>query len=132
MRALRLVPVLLLVAGAGLVVAAVASGTADVALLLVFPVVTGSSALFLLGVLLLVLGLVALPFAWAVGPGPEREPSPATARPSEPTSGAVVLIGPFPFFFGAFRSVPRWARWAISLTGAAVVFLLVLAVLLFG
>ena len=50
----------LVAAGAALIAAAVATGGASFFLVLVVPVFTGSSALFLLGALLLVLGLFAL------------------------------------------------------------------------
>ncbi len=131
-RAQRVVPWALLLSGAGLVGWAVASGSARVALLLVVPVVTGTSLVFLVGVLLLVLGFLSVPFAFA------PEPRPVPTLPSEEAvsppgrSGAVVLIGPFPFFFGSFRSAPRWVRWAAALAGAAFVVLFVLAVLSLG
>lgn len=57
---------------------------------------------------------------------------PETGASTPGRSGAVVLIGPFPFFFGSFRSAPRWVRWGAALAGAAFVVLFVLAVLSLG
>lgn len=125
-------PWVLLLSGAGLVGGAVASGSARVALFLVVPVVTGGSLLFLVGVLLLVLGFLSVPLAYAAEPRPEPTLPPEAAAPTPGRSGGVVLIGPFPFFFGSFRSAPRWVRWTAALAGAAFVVLFVVAVLSLG
>ena len=49
------VPVALFVAGACLIGEAVATGEAEVSLVVIFPVFTGSSAVFLLGTVLILL-----------------------------------------------------------------------------
>lgn len=121
-----------LVLGIALVFAAVATGAAQLELVVFLPVfVGGASALFLGGVLAIFLGLVLLPlafgmeFAWdpVAVDRPERSPP--------PRAGGVVLIGPFPLFFGSWKSPSRMSWWIAAGVGAAmVVAVLVLASLL--
>jgi uncharacterized membrane protein len=126
-------PVLLsaagIVGGFALVAAAVAEGGARLDLVVVFPVVSGSSGLFLGGVLLVVLGFFSLPFTLAAGGGgegpEERLDGPNAGPASSGGSGGVLLLGPVPIFFGAARGVSRRARWTavavgVGLTIAAV------------
>jgi uncharacterized membrane protein len=128
----RAISPVLLLAGAALVAHAVLSGNAHLYLLLVVPVVSGSSAEFFLGVLLLALGILLLP--WSLlgtteeGPISSRSPAPAEGNPSG-SSGGVILVGPIPFFFGSWRS-PSRARYLLAV-GAGVVLLLVVVALFF-
>lgn len=133
MRAtLRAVGPLLFLAGVALLVEALATGGARLYLLLIIPVVTGTTPLFGLAVACLVGGVLLLPLAF-VGQEPPEEPSPARP-PAHPilagegeSSGGLILVGPVPIFFGAWRRNPPISyRWAI-LVG---VILAVLAVLL--
>lgn len=117
----------LLVLGVGLVLAAVATGAAQVELLVILPVfVGGASALFLGGVLAIFLGLVLLPLSL----GMEFALDPIGAEPTEssapPRSGGVVLVGPFPLFFGSWRSPSRASWWVAAGVGAAMVVALLL------
>jgi uncharacterized membrane protein len=128
-----------LVAGAALVVDAVATGHASLALLLIIPVITGGSLGFLLGVLGLFLGILTLPFVFADEedePGPESSPSASTSGGSPAPShegGGVVLIGPIPLFFGSWgRRAARHYWWWVALGAALLVVALVAAAWLLG
>jgi uncharacterized membrane protein len=48
-----------------------------------------------------------------------------------PRSGGLVLVGPVPFFFGAWQRPPRWIYWLAVLFGALFLVGLVLAALIF-
>lgn len=128
-RSVRFVAPVLLFAGVGLVAYAVVTGSASVALWALVPVVHGRSAPFVVGVVLLLLGFFALPLGSFLGsedgPPPEEKP---TAGSGSAQGGGVVLIGPVPIFFGAWRAAPGWIRWAIALVvGATMLLLLVIA-----
>jgi uncharacterized protein (TIGR00304 family) len=116
----------LLLAGAGLIVDAVLRGGALVSLVVIVPVVTGSSGEFLLGVLLLIVGLLLLPFGLMLSNEgtPRSEDLPSAA---ETGAGGVVLIGPVPVFFGSWRGVSRRTRWIVAAVGGTAVILLVVA-----
>ncbi|MGP8071515.1 MAG: TIGR00304 family membrane protein [Thermoplasmata archaeon] len=131
MRASAIVPCLLLLAGAGLLVDAVLQGGASVALVVVVPVVFGGSVEFFLGVLLLFLGLVTLPWALGLSFDVETEESSTALRDRAPSAevGGLILIGPVPIFFGRWRSVSRRTRLAVAALGGALVLLLVIVVL---
>ncbi len=124
---MRLVRVALfgpLLAGALLVGDAVARGRAIVSWVLIVPVVSGASLEFLAGTLLLVVGLFAVPLAFALTSDEDYPPdlrSPA-AGPTGRAAGAsgVVLIGPWPIFFGGWANLPARTRWWVALAGAAV------------
>jgi uncharacterized protein (TIGR00304 family) len=125
------------VAGLALIAYAVADGAARLALVVVFPVVSGSSGLFFLGVLLTfvgILGLMASLFQSAtfdIGPAEEETDEDAgSRRPGGPTrtsaAGGVVLLGPVPIFFGSAKPSGRRAYlWALFL--AIVLFAIVLS-----
>jgi uncharacterized protein (TIGR00304 family) len=120
-RTLALVSVVLLVAGGALVAFSVADGGASVSLFVIIPVVSGSSLSFLLGVLLLFVGFLSLPFALAS----EEEDEPtvgdrATARSEESGGGfgGVVLVGPVPVVFGSWKRISHRARWVLAVLGA--------------
>lgn len=123
-----------LVAGAGLVVDAVLHGRASLALVVIVPVFSGSSVEFLVGVLLLVVGFFLLPLAWFEPSEGEAFSLPREApQPPPPSSGAagggLVLVGPVPIFFGAWKNVSRRVRLFAALSGAALLVLLVLVFL---
>ncbi len=134
MRALAFGSVALLVTGIALVAWSVVEGGASVALLVVIPVVSGSSLAFLLGVVLLILGFFSLPFTLAE----EWDGSPAPAGPSTPISppastqgsaGGFVLIGPVPIVFGTWKGVSRRTRWLMALAGGLLFTLAIVVVL---
>ncbi len=93
-------------------VVAVATGDADVSLVLIFPVLSGSSAVFLLGVLLIFLSFV-VGFAMIAKSGiipPEMQESSVPTKQADNTErrtefGGVVLIGPIPIAFGSNKKV---------------------------
>jgi uncharacterized membrane protein len=122
----RLLGPVLLLAGVALLAVSVATGASHLYLVLIFPVLTGSSALFGVGVLCVILGVLLLPLlAWAPEDGPERIPGTGPAPPSSPSrggvsSGGVLLLGPVPIFFGTWRRPPGWAFWLAVGIGSAV------------
>lgn len=134
MRRSGWVPGLLLVVGAALVVDAVVRGAASVALIAIIPVVSGSSAEFLAGVVLLLVGFLSLPLAFR----PPAEPGGAAllldprARGEAPTEevGGLLLVGPVPIFFGGWKNVSVRTRVAVAVIGAALLVALLLAVVL--
>jgi uncharacterized membrane protein len=136
-----------IVAGVAILVLAAARGEARLYLVLVFPVVTGEGAVFALGTLLLLVGIVAAFLSWAPmmvapsdgprtpGPAPpqapEQAPPPSPPAPAGPPGevgtrwGGVVFVGPVPIVFG---SSPRTT--ALMLAAAVVMGLLVLVFVL--
>jgi uncharacterized membrane protein len=129
----RLASPIFLAAGVALVVWAIAMGGATFYLVLIFPVVAGSSALLLLGGLCIVVGFFLLPWTlWAGSAEEEWEPTP-DAAPSyaapAPSSGGLVLLGPVPLFIGSWRSAPSWAYWLAAAVGSILLLLVVLFVL---
>lgn len=124
--ALRLLGPGLLVGAAAVLALAVWSGGATLYLVGFIPVLTGSSPLLLIGILLLFLGILFLPLAFfdlesddEEEPGPTGGVGPSAAPPSSGRSGAggVVLVGPFPIFFGAYRHPSRSIYWIAVLVG---------------
>lgn len=94
------------------IAAAVMGGEGDVSLFLIFPVFSGSSWLFILGTLLIVLSFF-VGFAMIVigGTAADRsqlgsvEPnSPAPTR-RKTTYGGVVLVGPIPIAFASSKNM---------------------------
>jgi len=133
-RAVVLGSVALLVAGLFLVAWSVVDGGASVALLVVIPVISGSSLAFLLGVVLLIAGFFSLPFTLAE----EWEGALAPSGPTAPTSrsssdqggaGGFVLIGPVPIVFGTWKGVSRRTRWLLALAGGVLFTLAIVAFL---
>lgn len=108
------IPVGLFVGGIVLIAAAVASGEAEVSLLVVFPVFSGSSPLFLFGTLLIVLSFIVGFLMLALGQiqlaggglwpseGQAGQPAPGGTRREY---GGVVLVGPVPIAFGSDRRI---------------------------
>jgi len=108
------IPVGLFVGGIVLIAAAVVSGDAEVSLLVVFPVFSGSSPLFLLGTLLIVLSFIVGFLMLALGQMQVAAGGnwPIGNAPGTPTSGSprreyggVVLVGPVPIAFGSDRKI---------------------------
>ena len=121
MRALLGLSLAALAGGVGLIAWSVAIGRASVVLVIVFPVVSSSSLGFLLGVVLLVVGFLTLPFGlaneWEGGaPVPEVAES-ATSTPGSGVGG-FVLVGPVPILFGSWKGISRRSRWWLALAGA--------------
>jgi uncharacterized protein (TIGR00304 family) len=119
LRSLGVVAILLV--GVALIVLSVLVGRASVSLLVIFPVISGSSLTFLLGVVLLIVGFLALPFvlseAWESVPLAPSEP--ATRSPNAGSGvGGFVLVGPVPVVFGSWKGISRRARWALAASGA--------------
>jgi uncharacterized protein (TIGR00304 family) len=104
-------PIALFLAGVFTIGYAVATGEADVSLIIIFPVFSGSSGLFLLGILLLVasffVGFALLAFAQPSEP--EVRGTTSVNEPSRTKSsyGGVVLIGPIPIAFGSDKSIAK-------------------------
>ncbi|UCE92064.1 MAG: DUF131 domain-containing protein [Methanobacteriota archaeon] len=129
------IPIALFVTGATAVAAAVATGEAEASLFLVFPVFSGSSGLFLLGVGLVVASILAGFAAMIGGVGaPEGQFRGSTetadgrrATRERPRVGGVVLIGPIPIAYG---SDARMAVAALALAAVAVVVVILLLLLL--
>ncbi|MHB8352423.1 MAG: DUF131 domain-containing protein [Thermoplasmata archaeon] len=120
---------LLIGVGAALVLAAVASGAATVSLVVIVPVVTGSSALFGLGILSFVAGVLLLPFTLPAAEDRPKVPTAPAAAGGGTEVGGLLLLGPLPIFFGSARAPPRWVYFlAVGFGGA----LFVLAVLFFA
>ena len=118
MRGPRWLGLGLLLAGAGLLAASVATGQGQVFLLVVFPVFVGTGVLGFLGVAVLFLGFVVLLFGpllesappgTGTAPPPSTEPeAPAGAPPTRPRYGGLVVVGPFPIAFGSDSEVAKW------------------------
>ena len=103
-------PIVLFIGGMALIGVSVASGEAEISLVVIFPVFSGTGGVFLLGVSLVVLSLL-MGFAFmAMGQMEMAEfqreargdiARPGSSRPSETKVGGVVLIGPVPIAFGS-------------------------------
>ena len=127
MRAAGYVALSAIVAGAAIIVDAVAEGRALVSLVVIIPVISGSSAEFLFGVVLLAAGLFSLPWSLAEPPTPVAPPARETvASDAGAASGGTVLIGPVPILFGSWRNISARARWILALVGAGLLVLFVI------
>jgi len=100
------------VSGMACVAAAVAGGEADVRLYLIFPVFSGSSWLFILGTLLIVLSFFVGFAMIAIGGTEADRPQPGSVEPHSPattqkktTYGGVVLVGPIPIVFASSKNM---------------------------
>jgi uncharacterized protein (TIGR00304 family) len=100
------------VSGIACIAAAAVGGEADVRLFLIFPVFSGSSWLFILGTLLIVLSFFVGFAIVAIGgteadrsqPGSVEPRSPATSQ-RRTTYGGVVLVGPIPIAFASSKNM---------------------------
>jgi uncharacterized protein (TIGR00304 family) len=133
MRPRVLVPIVLFVGGIALISLAVASGEADVSLFLIFPVFSGSSALFVLGTVLILLSFVA-GFAFlalgqhelVVSSLPWADKTAGGGEPQTKTKyGGVVLIGPIPVAFGSDKKI-AWTMLAVGIAVAVALLVLIL------
>lgn len=104
-------PVAVFFAGMACIAAAVVTGEAEVDLIVIFPVFSGSSGLFLLGTVLIIMSFL---IGFAVLAMSQAELATNMALPStsqKPTVekktqyGGVVLIGPLPIAFGSDRRI---------------------------
>lgn len=134
MNARIMLPISIFLAGICAIVASVAAGQARVSLFIIFPVFTGSSWLFVLGTLLVILsfivGFLMLAFGTAeMAAGrvelPLREDFPTRQEQQEAGYGGVIFIGPVPIAFGSTRTMAL----AMLLIGLAA-FLVLLALVL--
>jgi len=132
MRRSGWVPVALLGAGVAFVVDAVARGAASVALIAIIPVISGTSAEFLLGVVLLLVGILTLPLAflrWDVSRDAAAvlDPRDRGETPSEEVGG-LLLVGPVPVFFGSWKDVSLRTKLVAAIVGGALLVVLVMVV----
>ena len=118
---------MLLALGASLIVDSVLRGHANAAIVIVFPVLSGTSPEFLVGALLLFVGLLTAPLL-AIGALVEPASADGPDSTSEPARacGGVILIGPVPIFFGGWRRATRRTYW--WWVAAATLFFLVVLV----
>lgn len=104
-------PIALFLAGVFTIGYAVATGEAEVSLVVIFPVFSGSSGLFLLGILLLVASFFSgfALLAFSQPPAPEGQGTDSIEGTSKPRSqyGGVVLIGPIPIAFGSDMGIAK-------------------------
>ena len=128
------VPVVLGATGVALLAWAVASGGATLYLVVIFPILTGTSPALFGGVVLLLLALFLTPWALSFGgqagalPPAPAIPGPGPQRPTV-YGGGVILLGPIPIFFGSVRP---GRRWVYLLAGVGGILLLVAVVLFFA
>lgn len=120
-------PLLMFLAGCIFIAYSVATGEAEVSLVIVFPVFSGSGAVFLLGIVMIIasffvgFGLLATAPS---GQSDESVPPPTKLQPLEQPKrrtryGGVVLIGPIPIAFGSDRNLALFML-AIGIVLAAV------------
>jgi uncharacterized protein (TIGR00304 family) len=121
----------LLAVGAALVVVALLEGGAQLALVVVVPVVFGGSLEFVLGVLLVVAGLFCLPLAFEGDRSSDREEVPPAGPSASAGSGGLVLIGPVPIFFGSWKGVATRTRVVVAVIGALVLVAAVVALVFY-
>jgi len=122
-----------LLVGLGLIGYAIQSGSASLALFVIFPVISGSSLPFVLGVVLTVVGIVGLMLSLSVDaefvldePSEEPDPNAPKTPARSSAAGGVVLLGPIPIFFGAAKPAGR-KYYLLALFVAVVLFALVFA-----
>lgn len=112
LRPIIWVPIAVFVSGITCIAAAAVSGEADIRLFLIFPVFSGSSWLFILGTLLIVLSFF-VGFAMIAIGGTEAdrsqpgsvEPRPPATSQRKTTYGGVVLVGPIPIAFASSKNM---------------------------
>ncbi len=110
---------------------AAASGEAQIQLFIIFPLISGTSLLFVLGVVLIVASFV-LGFVLAAtsmheqaAPDPMRStdnrlPQSGERARQKTKYGGVVLIGPVPIVFGSDRKI-AWAMLVVAIGLLAIV-----------
>ncbi len=107
MRPFRILAAFMILAGAGLLVYGVVAGEMQVALLLIVPVIYGSSALGFLAIGLIIAGILVSMADFALSASAEGAEEALVdddrARSKKAEFGGVILIGPIPIIFGADR-----------------------------
>jgi len=104
-------PVMVFFVGITCIAAAVATGEAEVNLVVIFPVFSGSSGLFLLGIVLIILSFLIGFAMLAMAQEDSAASIPVPTISQRPTIekkthyGGVVLIGPVPIAFGSDKRV---------------------------
>lgn len=135
MNARIMLPISIFLAGICAIVASVAAGQAEVSLFIIFPVFTGSSWLFVLGTLLVILSFIIGFLLLALGTAeiaaghvelPVRENLRTQPKQQETGYGGVIFIGPVPIAFGSSRTMAL----AMLLIGIAAFLVLLVLVLL--
>jgi uncharacterized protein (TIGR00304 family) len=128
-----MLPVVTFVAGVAVIALAVATGEARVELVLIFPVFSGSSGLFLLGIVLILLSfiigftLLAMAQAELLNAADGQVESQGIDKTRTETKyGGVVLIGPVPIAFGSERRIAL----AMLVAGIVVAVIILLGLLL--
>lgn len=127
MRPNASIPIILFAGGVACMAAAVMTGEAEVSMVLIFPIFSGSSGLFVLGVMLILLSFVAgfvmltssqIALSRAALPqelGQESMDPPEIKK----KFGGVVLIGPVPIAFGSDM------KWALAMLVIGIVLAIV-------
>lgn len=135
MKARMWIPMVIFLAGVATIAYSVATGEARVSLVVIFPVFTGSSGLFLLGILLIVLsffvgfGMLAMEPTTTGTDGPPTDQADMPQRTRQRTRyGGVVLIGPIPIAFGSDKKLAL----TMLVIGIALVIVLFVALFLLG
>lgn len=113
MRRLPLLALLTIVGGLALLAYAAATGQGQVALVVIFPVFTGTGLVSFAGMLLIMLGFFLGFLSLAGRPPPTERIPPGSPEPATPTApvtpakrfGGVVFLGPFPIVFGSDRRI---------------------------
>jgi uncharacterized membrane protein len=116
-------PILVVLAGVTLLIDATLRGTAHASIVLIVPVLSGSSPEFVIGTLLTFLGILGILLLAA---GVEVERGGGDAAPPGGRGGGVVLIGPVPIFFGEWKAIGRRGYWGWVTVGAIVSALIIL------
>ena len=134
-RITKFIPAAFFACGALLIAAAVTTGEAEVSLVVIFPVFTGSSWMFVSGVLLIIAGFISFFLTVfdvvarstsGAGPGQiEGDSRPQT----EGRYGGLILLGPVPIAFGSDHTTAK-VMLAIGIALAVVFVGIFLAVLL--
>jgi uncharacterized protein (TIGR00304 family) len=126
------IPITVFLAGLAAIVYSVATGQADVSLVVIFPVFSGSSSLFILGVVLIVLSffvafamLATSTPAAGQGRGLETTETIDGQNRRRTSYGGVVLIGPIPIAFGSDKNM------ATTMLVAGIVLAIILIIALF-
>ena len=110
--------------GIALIVASIVVGDTHVYLVVIIPVLTGTSVGFLAGIGCFLLGLIV----WAlsdveleVDEALPREPGRPGSASRSVSGGGLVLIGPVPIFFGGARRLEGRYFWLAVAVGAVLV-----------
>ena len=123
----------LLVLGVALLIAAVATGGAQLALVVIFSVVLGgASVLFLAGIASVFVGIFLLPLAFGDVAPEAAAAFGAAPQPEGAATGGLVLLGPLPIFFGSWKNAGRRAYWLAAGVGLALLVAVITVALLWA